>query len=135
MKTNIPVPTDIGLQIADLITPFLSMMVAIIVALWIKDYATQLAKGLSFKHLGPFKEGDHVIIDGDKAVVVKIGASMTVFGINNKFGYMWRYVPNTKIANAKLGKLIFDNSPEENKEKIEENASKIEQLSTKPSDR
>lgn len=135
MKNNIPVPSDIGLQVADLITPFLSMMVAIIVALWIKDYATQLAKGLSFKFMGPFKEGDHVILDNEKAVVVKIGGSMTVFGINNKHGYMWRYIPNSRISYTNLGKLIFDSSPEENKEKIEMNATKIEELSTKPSEK
>jgi len=128
-------PQDFGLQISDLVTPFISMMVGIVVALWVKDTATQIAKGLAFKHFGPFNEGDHVILDGEKAVVVKIGGSMTVFGINNKYGYMWRYIPNEKISNAKLGKLIFDNAPEENKEMIEENAKSIEKIKTEKSER
>jgi hypothetical protein len=121
-------PQEVGAIVSQLTTPFIVMMVGLIVTMGIKDYATAMTKGLAFKFFGPFKEGDHVILDGDKAVVVKIGASMTVFGLNNKQGYMWRYIPNEKIANAKLGKIIFDASTEDNKELINLNAEQIRHL-------
>ena len=42
-------PNEFGLQIADLITPFIAMMVGIIIALWVKDFAVKVAAGMSFK--------------------------------------------------------------------------------------
>jgi len=82
-------------------------MLGIVVALLIKDYATNIAKGISFKYFGPFREGDHVILDNHKAVVVKIGLTITVFGCNDdERGYIWRYVPNNRIGTLKLGKII-----------------------------
>jgi len=121
-------PKDISIFITELTTPFVVMMVGLVVTMGIKDYATAIAKGLAFKFFGPFKEGDHVILDGEEAVIVKIGVSMTVFGLNGKQGYMWRYIPNQKIANAKLGKIIFDNTTISNKDLINLNAEQIKNL-------
>jgi small-conductance mechanosensitive channel len=100
-------------------------MIGLIVTMGIKDYATAMTKGLAFKFFGPFKEGDHVILDGEKAVIVKIGASITVFGLHSKQGYMWRYIPNQRIGYAKLGKVIFDNT---NEDQINLSAEQIKQL-------
>lgn len=98
---------EISLQIGELITPFFIMMFGIVMVFWIKDWAGNIAHGLMFKFFGPFKEGDHVMLDDHNAVVVKIGLSTTVFGCNDdKRGYIWRYVPNDKIDNLKLGKVI-----------------------------
>jgi small-conductance mechanosensitive channel len=98
---------DLSIQLADLATPFITVMLGIVVALLIKDYATNIAKGISFKYFGPFREGDHVILDNHKAVVVKIGLTITVFGCNDdERGYIWRYVPNNRIGTLKLGKII-----------------------------
>ena len=103
-------PNEVSAVLSELSMPFVAMMVGIIITLGIKDYATAITKGLAFKFFGPFREGDHVILDSNKAVVVKIGTSMTVFGITNKDDqtYSWRYVPNQKIANLKLSKVIFN---------------------------
>ena len=77
-------PTDFSMDIADLVTPFITMMVGIIIAMWVKDLATKIAKGLAFKAFGPFKEGDKAIIDGHHCVIVKIGMTMTVLGYKLK---------------------------------------------------
>jgi small-conductance mechanosensitive channel len=98
---------ELSLQIADLATPFIVMMLGIIIAFWVKDVAVKIAEGMSFKYFGPFKEGDIVMLDGTKAVIVKIGLLLTVFGYDDEDrGYIWRYVPNEKIDNLKLGKVI-----------------------------
>lgn len=101
-------------QLADLIAPFVSAMIALIVSLWVKDTAAKIAKGLSFKFSGQFKEGDEVILSGERAVIVKIGATQTVFGIyrtskeSQKISHYWRYVPNERIPYLHLEKIISD---------------------------
>jgi small-conductance mechanosensitive channel len=100
-------PNELGIQIADLITPFIAMMVGIIVALWVKDLAVKAAAGMSFKYFGPFKEGDIVQLDGKKHMVIKIGLMNTIFGHKDaERGYIWRYVPNQKISGLRLGKVV-----------------------------
>ena len=53
-----------------------------------------------------FNEGDTVILDGQDALIVKIGLSETVFGVYSDKGYTWRYVPNERIPMLKLEKVI-----------------------------
>jgi len=98
---------QLTLQATDFITPFLIAMVGITFALWIKDVASDISKGISFKYFGPFKEGDKVILDEHKAVIVKIGLTVSVFGCDDEEkGYIWRYVPNDRIGMLSLGKVI-----------------------------
>ena len=80
-----------------------------------------------------FKEGDKVILDGERALIVKIGLTTTVFGIEKFTGefrgdYVWRYVPNERIDTLKLEKVVFDHTPVNNSSRITENANKIEEL-------
>jgi hypothetical protein len=56
-----------------------------------------------------FKEGDKVILDGNDALIVKIGTRETVFGVYSERGYTWRYVPNERIPYIKLEKVINKN--------------------------
>jgi hypothetical protein len=98
---------EFSLQIADLLNPFLTAMMVIIIGLLIKDLASEIASGISFKYFGPFKEGDKVVLDGHKAVIVKIGLTVSVFGCDDpERGYIWRYIPNDRIGTLKLGKVI-----------------------------
>jgi small-conductance mechanosensitive channel len=98
---------DFSLQMGELLTPFISMMTIVIIGLLIKDLASDIANGISFKYFGPFKEGDKVILDGHKAVIVKIGLTVSVFGCDDpERGYIWRYIPNDKIGSLTLGKVI-----------------------------
>jgi hypothetical protein len=97
---------QLGLDVTDLLMPWISVLVSLLVAIWMKDYATSLAKGLKFKMNPAFNEGDEVLLDGELAMIVKIGTRETVFGVYSDRGYTWRYVPNERIPYLKLEKVI-----------------------------
>jgi len=97
-------------KITEFILPWLGILLSLMIAMWVKDFATALAKGLKFKMNPAFKEGMKVILDGKDAIIVKIGATETVFGVYSDRGYTWRYVPNENISGLKLEKVI---NPEE----------------------
>ena len=85
---------------------FIGFTLTLIVALAMRDWATSFIKGMKFKMNKAFQEGDKVILDGCPALIVRIGMSETVFGVYNKDGYTWRYVPNERIAFLKLEKIV-----------------------------
>ena len=97
---------QLGLDVTDLLMPWISVLVSLLVAIWMKDYATSLAKGLKFKMNPAFNEGDEVLLDGELSMIVKIGTRETVFGVYSARGYTWRYVPNERIPYLKLEKVI-----------------------------
>ena len=97
---------QLGLEVTDLLMPWISVLISLLVAIWMKDYATSLAKGLKFKMNPAFNEGDEVLLDGELAMIVKIGTRETVFGVYSDRGYTWRYVPNERIPYLKLEKVI-----------------------------
>ena len=129
-------PIELSNQLSELITPFIVALLMLVIALWFKDFATKIAKGLAFSLNKSFQEGDKVILDGERALIVKVGLTQTVFGITKSNGewdgdYVWRYVPNERIPYLKLEKVVFDNTSIINEGKIEANKSKIEVLSKK----
>ena len=125
-------PHAAALQITEFILPFIGMMCIVIIGLMIKEYATKMSKGIAFSLNKQFQEGDHVLLEGERALIVKIGFIQTVFGVQKENGdYVWRYVPNGRIDFLKLEKIIWDRTPINNKEKIEENSSKITNLKGK----
>ncbi len=97
---------QLGLDLTDMMMPWITVLVSLIVAVWLKDYATSIAKGLRFKMNPAFNEGDEVLLDGEPAMIVKIGTRETVFGVYSDRGYTWRYVPNERIPYVKLEKVI-----------------------------
>jgi len=133
-------PDQAALQITEFLMPFIGMLVMIIIAMMIKDWAMKVAKGMAFAFNKSFSEGDKVILDGERALIVKIGMTQTVFGINKKGGewdgdYVWRYVPNERIDTLKLEKVIFDRKPiinesdiAKNRELIRKNMESIEEI-------
>ena len=129
-------PIELSNQLSELITPFIVALLMLVIALWFKDFATKIAKGLAFSLNKSFQEGDKVILDGERALIVKVGLTQTVFGITKSNGewdgdYVWRYVPNERIPFLKLEKVVFDNTSTINEGKIEANKTKIEGLSKK----
>ena len=106
MDAEIMSASGVGLEITNLLMPFISALVLLVITLWFKDFATGIAKGLKFKMNKAFNEGDTVILDGADALIVKIGLSETVFGVYSDKGYTWRYVPNERIPMLKLEKVI-----------------------------
>ena len=101
---------------------FIGFLLTLIVGLSIRDAATSFVKGAKFRFNPAFKEGDKVILDGDPALIVKIGLSETVFGVYGEEGYTWRYVPNTRIEFLKLEKIV---DPDLHRDTDQERAQKL----------
>ena len=110
------------IELSQFYIEFIGFTLTLIVALAMRDWATSLIKGLKFKLNKAFTEGDKVILDNQKALIVKIGMSETVFGVYGKEGYTWRYVPNERIAFLKLEKIV---DPDLHRDSDEEKAQKI----------
>jgi hypothetical protein len=89
----------------------------------LKDYSVSFIKGLKFKLNAQFNEGDKVLLDGEQAMIIKIGMGTTVFGVYGRDGYTWRYISNTKIESLKLEKIVdkdlHADTTEEKKLKLE----------------
>ena len=112
-------------QITNFILPWIGILISLIVAIWIKDFATSLAKGFKFQMNKAFNEGDKVLLEGRDAVIIKIGISETVFGVYSEKGYIWRYVPNERIVMLKLEKII---NPDLHLDTDKEKAEKLQAL-------
>ena len=97
---------QLGLQISDFIGPWIAILISISAAFWFKDFAINMMQGLKFKLNPAFNEGDSVILDGNDAIIVKIGLRESVFGVYSEKGYTWRYVPNNRIPFLKLEKIV-----------------------------
>ena len=120
------------LKLANLLWPWVLILFSLVVTFWVKDLAVKIAKGLSFKMNKAFNEGDEVLIDGKKAIIVKIGITQTVFGVYSSSGYTWRYVPNERISWIKLEKIVNpDLKISKNMLKIDSNHKEIQELKKK----
>ena len=122
-----------ALEITELLLPYIGMVMIVIFGFMLKDFATKMSKGIAFSMNKQFQEGDHVLIDGERALIVKIGFTQTVFGVTKSNGefdgdYVWRYVPNERIEFLKLEKIIFDHTPLNNKSRITVNTEKIKEM-------
>jgi len=122
-----------ALEITELLLPYIGMVMIVIFGFMLKDFATKMSKGIAFSMNKQFQEGDHVLIDGERALIVKIGFTQTVFGVTKSGGdfdtdYVWRYVPNERIEFLKLEKIIFDHTPLNNKSRIADNKEQIEEI-------
>ena len=122
-----------ALEITELLLPYIGMVMIVIFGFMLKDFATKMSKGIAFSMNKQFQEGDHVLIDGERALIVKIGFTQTVFGVTKSNGefdgdYVWRYVPNERIDFLVLEKIIFDHTPLNNKSKIADNKEQIREL-------
>ena len=97
---------QLGMDFADMIGPWIAILVSITAAFWFKDFATNFMQGLKFRFNPAWSEGDEVLLEGEQALIVKIGLRETVFGTYGTNGYTWRYVPNERIQFLKLEKII-----------------------------
>ena len=70
----------VGMELTNLLMPFISALLLLVITLWFKDFAVKIAKGMAFKMDKAFNEGDKVIFEGQESVIVKIGLTTTVFG-------------------------------------------------------
>jgi len=89
------------------IIAWISALISIAIGLAVKDMLTSFVSGLLFCFNKHFNEGDEVYLDGEKAIIVKVGFRQTVFGIDNGRGYTWRFIYNHKIQNSRLEKVVI----------------------------
>jgi len=145
---------QLSVDLTAMILPWMGVILSVIIAIWLKDFATNAAKGWAFKSNQSFNEGDHIILDGRDAIIVKIGMSQTVFGVYTDKGYTWRYISNDRLASSKIEKIINknlhldteaekgmriqkmidasqNNMIKQNEQQIKENKKKIEELKEK----
>lgn len=104
----------------------IQVVLAVILGMVVKDMATNLVSGLMFYFDKSFMEGDTVYVDGQKAIIVRVGMRKTVFGINNGRGYTWRYVQNSRIPYLHLEKVVVAKEIENRFPDIEERLSNLE---------
>ena len=105
---------DLSQTLVEYLSPTLTVMLGIVGSLALKDAATSFIKGFLFRLDPLFNEGDHVIIDDEHAIIVKIGFRNSIFGVHKDDGtYIWRYVQNERMAHRKLEKII--DGPQERK--------------------
>ena len=126
-------PSGAAMELTELIMPYIGMVIIVVLGFMFKDFVTKLSKGIAFQMNKQFQEGDHVLLDGERALIVKIGITQTVFGVTKVGGewdgdYIWRYVPNERIDFLKLEKIIFDRTPINNNTSIKNNSNRIEEL-------
>lgn len=114
-----------ALKLTELLMPWIAILLSLVIAFWLKDFAQNLMIGIKFRMNSAFNEGDKVLLDSNDAIIVKIGVKETVFGVYSDRGYTWRYVPNTKIPNLKLEKII---NSELHLDTDEEKAEKLQKL-------
>lgn len=93
-------------EFAEYVLPWLAVLISIMVAMMVKDLATALTKGMAFRYSRQFSEGERVILDGEDAIITKIGIRQTIFGVYSEKGYVWRFVPNERIQFLKIEKVI-----------------------------
>lgn len=100
--------TLLSTNLTDIMLPWVALLVSVVIAIWIKDFATNFAKGLAFKRKPGFEPGDRVYLDGEEALIISIGIQETVFEIKRNGLTLWRYVPNTHTDSVRLEKIIKD---------------------------
>ena len=125
-------------DLTELILPWVAVLISAIIAFMLKDFVSSFSKGIKFKFNPQFREGDKVILDGERALIVKIGMTETVFGVTKSSGefdgdYVWRYVPNERISFLKLEKVIFDITSINNEKKIDVNKEEIDKIKKRDS--
>ena len=79
-----------AMKLTELLVPWIAVLLSIMIAFWLKDFAQNFMVGLKFRMNTAFNEGDKVILDGHDAIIVKIGMRDTVFGVYSDRGYTWR---------------------------------------------
>ena len=97
---------QLGLELADVLAPWIAVLISLSAVFWFKDFAVNLMSGLKFKFNPAFNEGDHIILDNEDAIIVRIGYRETVFGVYSEKGYVWRFISNDRLKLHKLEKII-----------------------------
>ena len=72
----------------------------------IKAFLAKLAAGISFYASPTWSVGDECLLEGKRAIISSIGLRTTVFQIRQNGEVRWRFVPNDKIVELTLEKVV-----------------------------
>ena len=61
----------LSMDLSNMLLPWIAVLVSLVIAIWVKDFATALAKGLRFKFDPAFNEGEEVLLDGELAMIAR----------------------------------------------------------------
>ena len=86
--------------------PWFALFISVLVLLMLKDYAMNITKGWKFYRNPAFMPGDTVYLDGERATIVSIGITETIFATTREKITTWRYISNSRIEYARLEKII-----------------------------
>lgn len=86
---------------------------SLVVWMLIKDFLAKLAAGISFYASPNWSVGDECMIDGKRAIISSIGLRTTVFQVRQNGEVRWRFVPNDKINELTLEKVVDIHAVEE----------------------
>lgn len=81
------------------VTPVLALLISGIIALWVKELVGDIVASIRWKMKPGFEPGDVVYLDGERATIISIGYSETIFEVDNGRGKIWRYIRNTRVQN------------------------------------
>ena len=81
------------------VTPVLALLLSGIIALWVKELVGDVVASIRWKMRPGFEPGDVVYLDGERATIISIGYSETIFEVDNGRGKIWRYIRNTRVQN------------------------------------
>ena len=100
--------TELSNSLSVMFIPILGVVMTVLFGMALKDGANAIAKGLMFRFQNVFSEGDIVFLNGERAIIVKIGIMQSVFGITKPDGtYVWRYINNTTIHFANINVRVL----------------------------
>lgn len=86
---------------------------SLVVWMLIKDFLAKLAAGITFYASPNWSVGDECMIDGKRAIISSIGLRTTVFQVRQNGEVRWRFVPNDKINELTLEKVVDIHAVEE----------------------
>jgi hypothetical protein len=72
------------------LTPVLALLISGIIALWFKELVSDLVASIRWKMKPGFEPGDIVFLDGERATIISIGLSETIFEVDNGRGKKYK---------------------------------------------
>ncbi|URC15175.1 mechanosensitive channel [Paraglaciecola Antarctic GD virus 1] len=73
----------------------------------LKDVFTELSLGMTFYFDKVFNEGDFIYMDGEQAIIIKIGMRYSVFEVTKVDGTVtWKYIRNSLVKRISLERVM-----------------------------
>ena len=102
------VNTSMENQLEESLTLYIVPVLSGIFALMLKELVTDLVASIRWKMKPGFEPGDVVFLDSEKATIISIGITESIFEVDNGRGKVWRYIRNTRIHLHRLEKIVIE---------------------------